>query len=58
VLDVEIAGLAQDEGDPIGELLVVVGRDHDNIVCGRECSGGRVGQCGEDGGGADDIEIV
>jgi hypothetical protein len=36
VLDVEVAGLAEDERDSIGELLVIAGRDDVHVAGGRE----------------------
>jgi hypothetical protein len=36
VLDVEVAGLAEDEGDSIGELLVIAWRDDVHVAGGRE----------------------
>ena len=58
VFDVEVAGLAEDEGDSIGELLVIAERDDVDVPCGRERPRGRVGQCGQDRGGADDVKVV
>jgi hypothetical protein len=58
VLDVEVARFTQDEGASVCELLVIVGRDHIDVARGRQGPGGRIRQCGQDRGGADDVEVV
>jgi hypothetical protein len=55
---VEASCLAEDEGNPVLEPFVVVGRHHVDVPRSRECAFWRIRQNGENGRRADDVELV
>ncbi len=58
IFGVEVTCLAEDEGNPVREPFVVVGRNHVDVPRSRERAFWRNRQHGENGRRADDVELV
>jgi hypothetical protein len=58
ILGAEVTCLAEDEGNPVLEPFVVVGRNHVDVPRSRERAFWRIRQHGENGRRADDVELV